>query len=62
MKKLDGKIAIVTGSGRGVNRKVVNISSIAEMYGNAGQMGYSAGKAAIVGMIKTMAKEWGRYR
>jgi 3-oxoacyl-[acyl-carrier protein] reductase len=48
--------------GRGVNRKVVNVSSIAGMYGNAGQMGYSAGKAAIVGMTKTMAKEWGRYR
>jgi len=48
--------------GRGANRKVVNISSIAGMYGNAGQMGYSAGKAAIIGMTKTMAKEWGRYR
>jgi 3-oxoacyl-[acyl-carrier protein] reductase len=48
--------------GRGVNRKVVNISSIAGIYGNAGQMGYSAGKAAIIGMTKTMAKEWGRYR
>ena len=48
--------------GRGFNRKVVNISSIAGMYGNAGQMGYSAGKAAIVGMTKTMSKEWGRYR
>jgi len=48
--------------GRGYNRKVVNISSIAGMFGNAGQMGYSAGKAAIVGMTKTMSKEWGRYR
>jgi 3-oxoacyl-[acyl-carrier protein] reductase len=48
--------------GRSVNRKVVNISSIAGMFGNAGQMGYSAGKAAIVGMTKTMAKEWGRYQ
>lgn len=48
--------------GRSVNRKVVNISSIAGMFGNAGQMGYSAGKAAIIGMTKTMAKEWGRYR
>ena len=48
--------------GRGVNRKVVNISSIAGIYGNAGQMGYSAGKAAIIGMTKTLAKEWGRYR
>jgi 3-oxoacyl-[acyl-carrier protein] reductase len=40
----------------------VNVSSIAGMFGNAGQMGYSAGKAAIVGMTKTMSKEWGRYR
>jgi len=48
--------------GRSFNRKVVNISSIAGMFGNAGQMGYSAGKAAIVGMTKTMAKEWGRYQ
>lgn len=48
--------------GRSFNRKVVNISSIAGLYGNAGQMGYSAGKAAIVGMTKTMAKEWGRYQ
>jgi len=48
--------------GRSVNRKVVNVSSIAGLFGNAGQMGYSAGKAAIVGMTKTMAKEWGRYQ
>ncbi len=48
--------------GRSVHRKVVNISSIAGIYGNAGQMGYSAGKAAIIGMTKTMAKEWGRYQ
>ena len=48
--------------GRSFNRKVVNISSIAGIYGNAGQMGYSAGKAAIIGMTKTMAKEWGRYQ
>lgn len=47
--------------GRTVIRKVVNISSIAGLYGNAGQLGYSAGKAAIVGMTKTLSKEWGRY-
>lgn len=47
--------------GRRVMRKVVNISSIAGLYGNAGQMGYSAGKAAIIGMTKTLSKEWGRY-
>lgn len=48
--------------GRSFNRKVVNISSIAGMYGNAGQVGYASGKAAVIGMTKTLAKEWGRYR
>ncbi len=47
--------------GREVYRKVVNISSIAGLYGNAGQMGYAAGKSALVGMTRTLAKEWGRY-
>ncbi len=47
--------------GAPVYRKVVNISSIAGLYGNAGQMGYAAGKSALVGMTRTLAKEWGRY-
>ena len=47
--------------GRRVVRKVVNISSIAGLYGNPGQAGYSAGKAAVVGLTRTLAKEWGRY-
>ncbi|GAA4815043.1 SDR family NAD(P)-dependent oxidoreductase [Tomitella cavernea] len=42
-------------------RKVVNISSIAGLGGNAGQINYAAAKAGIVGMTKTLAKEWGRY-
>jgi 3-oxoacyl-[acyl-carrier protein] reductase len=41
-------------------RKVVNISSVAGTRGNAGQVGYSAGKAGILGVTKTLAKEWGR--
>jgi 3-oxoacyl-[acyl-carrier protein] reductase len=48
--------------GREVFRKVVNISSIAGTTGNAGQVNYSSGKAAITGLTKTMAKEWGRYK
>jgi 3-oxoacyl-[acyl-carrier protein] reductase len=48
-------------TGRPVHRKVVNISSIAGLYGNAGQIGYAAGKSALVGMTRTLAKEWGRY-
>jgi len=47
--------------GRVVVRKVVNITSIAGLTGNAGQAGYAAGKAAVIGLTKTLAKEWGRY-
>jgi 3-oxoacyl-[acyl-carrier protein] reductase len=47
--------------GQRVVRKVVNVSSTSGTNGNAGQINYSAAKAAIVGMTKTMAKEWGRY-
>jgi 3-oxoacyl-[acyl-carrier protein] reductase len=50
-----------TAEGRRVMRKVVNITSIAGTDGNAGQAGYSSGKAGVIGLTKTMAKEWGRY-
>jgi 3-oxoacyl-[acyl-carrier protein] reductase len=42
-------------------RKVVNISSIAGTGGNAGQANYSSAKSGILGLTKTLAKEWGRY-
>jgi 3-oxoacyl-[acyl-carrier protein] reductase len=48
--------------GREVFRKVVNISSVSGLGGNPGQVNYAAAKAAVVGMTKTLAKEWGRYR
>ncbi|MBT4088584.1 MAG: SDR family oxidoreductase [Deltaproteobacteria bacterium] len=47
--------------GRNVCRKVVNISSVSGQYGSATQLSYSAGKAALIGITKTLAKEWGRY-
>lgn len=47
-------------AGKRVVRKVVNISSVAGLFGNAGQTNYSVGKAGIVGMTQTLAKEWGR--
>lgn len=31
------------------------------MAGNAGQINYAAGKMGVVGITKTLAKEWGRY-
>lgn len=47
--------------GRAKRRTVINISSVAGLGGNAGQSGYAAGKAGIVGLTKTVMKEWGRY-
>ena len=47
--------------GQRVMRKVVNITSISGTGGNAGQAGYAAGKAGVIGLTKTLAKEWGRY-
>jgi 3-oxoacyl-[acyl-carrier protein] reductase len=50
------------GEGREVFRKIVNISSISGTMGNAGQINYSAAKSAVVGMTKTLAKEWGAFK
>ena len=47
-------------AGKCMMRKIVNISSMAGLFGNAGQTNYSTAKAGIVGMTKTLAKEWGR--
>ena len=47
-------------AGQRVVRKVVNISSMAGIFGNVGQTNYSTAKAGIVGMTETLAKEWGR--
>src|SRR5207248_6574620 len=48
--------------GSEVFRKVVNVSSISGTMGNAGQANYSSSKSAVVGMTKTLAKEWGRFK
>jgi len=50
-----------TAEGRRTMRKVVNITSVAGTDGGAGQAAYSSGKAGVVGLTKTLAKEWGRY-
>src|SRR6187397_1447160 len=48
--------------GREVFRKIVNVSSISGTMGNAGQANYASGKAAVVGLTKTVAKEWGQFK
>jgi 3-oxoacyl-[acyl-carrier protein] reductase len=47
---------------REVFRKVVNVTSISGTMGNAGQANYSSGKAGVVGLTKTLAKEWGAFK
>src|SRR3954453_10193368 len=49
-------------AGEEVFRKVVNVSSISGTFGNAGQANYSAGKSGVVGLTKTLAKEWGQFK
>lgn len=51
-EKLEGKV---------VNRKIINISSTSGTRGNPGQANYSSGKAGIVGLTRTLAKEWGSF-
>ena len=48
--------------GEEVFRKIVNVSSISGTMGNAGQANYAAGKAGVVGLTKTLAKEWGQFK
>lgn len=42
-------------------RKVVNVSSISALHGNIGQANYAAAKAGLIGLTKSLAKEWARY-
>ena len=50
------------GEGREVFRKIVNVTSISGTMGDAGQANYSAAKAGVTGLTRTIAKEWGQFK
>jgi 3-oxoacyl-[acyl-carrier protein] reductase len=50
------------GEGKEYFRKIINITSISGTMGNAGQANYSAAKAGVTGLTKTVAKEWGGFK
>lgn len=47
--------------GQAKARKIINISSTSGTRGNVGQVNYAAGKAGIIGVTKTLSKEWGAF-
>ncbi|MEU6415979.1 SDR family NAD(P)-dependent oxidoreductase [Streptomyces spiralis] len=42
-------------------RKVVNVSSVGGISGSPNSAGYAAAKAGLLGLTRTLAKEWGPY-
>ncbi|GAA5839086.1 hypothetical protein JCM9279_002591 [Rhodotorula babjevae] len=46
---------------RDTNKSIINISSTSGIHGNVGQANYATAKAGIVGLTKTVAKEWGPF-
>ncbi|ORY72907.1 hypothetical protein BCR35DRAFT_307432 [Leucosporidium creatinivorum] len=43
------------------NRSIVNVSSTSGLHGNVGQANYAVAKAGVVGLTKTISKEWGAF-
>jgi 3-oxoacyl-[acyl-carrier protein] reductase len=52
---------LTIGQGNKENRSIINVSSVSGLHGNIGQANYAAAKAAVIGLTKTIAKEWGPF-
>jgi len=48
-------------NGKAEPRCIVNVSSTSGLHGNAGQVNYATAKMGILGLTKTIAKEWGQF-
>lgn len=53
--------AEMSASGTPEPRSIINISSTSGLHGNAGQASYALAKAGLLGLTKTVAKEWGQF-
>lgn len=56
-----GKQELQAGQPFSENRVIVNVSSTSGLHGNVGQANYATAKMGVVGLTKTVAKEWGRF-
>lgn len=45
----------------GHNGRIINVASVAGLMGNVGQINYAAAKSGLIGLTKTVAREWGRF-
>lgn len=59
MREAAKKEQATTGAAKA--RKIINVSSTTGTRGNVGQSNYAAGKAGIIGLTKTLSKEWGAF-
>ena len=51
----------MASGGKPQPRCIINVSSTSGLHGNAGQINYATAKMGVVGMTKTIAKEWGQF-
>jgi len=51
----------IEATGKAAPRSIINISSTSGLHGNAGQVNYATAKAGLLGLTKTIAKEWGMF-